>query len=369
MQKILSSAPHMRSNESTARLMSDVIVALLPASICAVYFFGISALWLILLCVGTAVGTEALIQVATKKPVTVGDMSAVLTGLLLALNLPSGVPFYIPVVGAVFAIAIVKQCFGGLGSNFVNPALAARAFLLVSWPIAMTTWVTPGVDAVSTATPLAIMKGTAEGALPSLTDMLTGNIPGCIGEVCTIALLGGGIYLLIRRVISIRIPATFIGTVALIAFIHGLTTVIIHIFTLSIFIAIIMKNTLFRGQQMPPPLSINRRSLGQRIIKRSSNIMMYDPHTDDAWIHSPNYKSCKLNRCWEINISNRIYIVHWITATKRIQIQPTIQSNWILGEPSPRLCVVPAHAEVDEAGRRRPFATLEAVADERKRGC
>lgn len=224
MQKILSSAPHMRSNESTARLMSDVIVALLPASICAVYFFGISALWLILLCVGTAVGTEALIQVATKKPVTVGDMSAVLTGLLLALNLPSGVPFYIPVVGAVFAIAIVKQCFGGLGSNFVNPALAARAFLLVSWPIAMTTWVTPGVDAVSTATPLAIMNGTAEGALPSLTDMLTGNIPGCIGEVCTIALLGGGIYLLIRRVISIRIPAAFIGTVALIAFIHGLTT-------------------------------------------------------------------------------------------------------------------------------------------------
>jgi len=224
MQKILSSAPHMRDTSSTTKIMLDVIIALMPASVCAVYFFGINALILILLSVGTAVASEALIQLCCKKPVTINDLSAALTGLLVALNLPSDVPFYIPVVGSIFAIAVVKQCFGGLGSNFVNPALAARAFLLISWPIAMTSWVTPGVDAVSTATPLAILQGTSEGVMPTMMDMFMGNIPGCIGEVSVIALLAGGIYLLIRRVISYRIPVAFIGMVALISLIQSFFT-------------------------------------------------------------------------------------------------------------------------------------------------
>ena len=224
MQKILSSAPHMRDTSSTTKIMLDVIIALMPASVCAVYFFGINALILILLSVGTAVASEALIQLCCKKPVTINDLSAALTGLLVALNLPSGVPFYIPVIGSIFAIAIVKQCFGGLGGNFVNPALAARAFLLISWPIAMTSWVTPGVDAVSTATPLAILQGTSEGVMPTMMDMFMGNIPGCIGEVSAIALLAGGIYLLIRRVISYRIPVAFIGMVALISLIQSFFT-------------------------------------------------------------------------------------------------------------------------------------------------
>ena len=224
MQKVLSSAPHMRGRETTSRIMLDVLIALMPTSVCAVYFFGLNALILILLSVGTAVATEGLIQFFTGKKVTIGDLSAAVTGLLIALNLPSGVPFYLPVVGSVFAIAIVKQCFGGLGSNFVNPALAGRAFLLISFPVAMTSWVTPGVDAVVTATPLAVMSGTSEGTMPMLMDMFLGNMPGCIGEVSTLALLAGAVYLLVRKVINIRIPAVYIGTVALIALIEALVT-------------------------------------------------------------------------------------------------------------------------------------------------
>ena len=221
MQKILSSAPHMRSSASTTRIMLDVLIALMPASVCAVYFFGLNALILILLSVGTAIAAEALIQLCCKKPVTVNDLSAAVTGLLVALNLPSGVPFYIPVVGSIFAIAIAKQCFGGLGSNFVNPALAARAFLLISWPIAMTSWVTPGVDAVSTATPLAVLQGTTEGVMPSLLDMFLGNIGGCIGEVCSLALLAGGVYLIWKGIISVRIPAAYLGTIAVLTLVFS----------------------------------------------------------------------------------------------------------------------------------------------------
>ncbi len=220
MQKILSSAPHVRGTESVQRIMLDVLIALLPACFAAVYFFGISAFILILLCVGVAVGTEAAIQFFVKKPVTAYDLSAVVTGVLLALNLPPAVPFYVPIVGAIFAIAIVKQAFGGLGNNFMNPALAARAFLLISWPVAMTTWFAPGaVDAVATASPLAVAA--SGGTIPSLLDMFTGNIAGCIGETSALALIAGGIYLLVRRVITWRIPVTYIGMVALIALLTG----------------------------------------------------------------------------------------------------------------------------------------------------
>jgi electron transport complex protein RnfD len=220
MQKILSSAPHIRGNQSVQRIMLDVLIALLPACVAAVYFFGLNAFILILLCVGAAVGTEAAIQFFCRKPVTVADLSAAVTGVLLALNLPSGVPFYIPVVGSVFAIAIVKQCFGGLGNNFMNPALGARAFLLISWPVAMTTWFAPGgVDAVATATPLAVMAN--GGNMPSLWDMFIGNHAGCLGETSALALIAGGVYLLARQVITWRIPGSFIGIVALISLLTG----------------------------------------------------------------------------------------------------------------------------------------------------
>lgn len=218
-QYIMSSSPHVRSSESTARIMRDVIIALLPATAFGVYIFGLNALWVVLSSVAAAMLAEALLQKLMNKKITVSDGSAALTGLLLALNLPPAVPLWIPILGSVFAIAIVKQCFGGLGHNFINPALAARAFLLVSWPTAMTTWTIPGADAVSSATPLAALK--LGGELSSYSDMFLGNIGGCIGETSAIALILGGLYLIARRVIDPRIPMIYIGTVALLTWVAG----------------------------------------------------------------------------------------------------------------------------------------------------
>ncbi len=228
---IASSSPHIRSDETISRIMLDVIIALLPATLASIYFFRFNALKLIVLSIASAVITEAIFQKARKQPVTINDLSAVVTGLLLAFNIPASAPWWIPVVGSAFAIAIVKQFFGGLGHNFMNPALAARAMLLASWPTIMTEWITPGVDAVSTATPLAIIKGQAEGTLPSITNMLMGNIGGSLGETSAILLIIGGIYLLYRKVINWRIPFTYIGTVAVImlAFGGGFENMIYHL--------------------------------------------------------------------------------------------------------------------------------------------
>ena len=215
---IMSSSPHVRSSETTRRIMFDVIIALLPATVMGVYFFGLNALWTVLICIASSVLTEAILQRLMRKKITALDGSAALTGLLLALNLPPSVPWWIPFLGGAFAIAIVKQCFGGLGHNFLNPALAARAFLVMSWPTLMTTWAMP-VDAVSSATPLTALK--MGGTLSPYLDMAVGNVGGCIGETSAIALVAGGVYLLIRRVIDWRIPVFYIGSVALITFAAG----------------------------------------------------------------------------------------------------------------------------------------------------
>lgn len=217
---ILSSSPHVRSAETTGRIMRDVLIALLPATVLGVVFFGLSALWVVLLSTAAAVATEALLQKLMKKKITVSDGSAAVTGLLLALNLPPSVPLYIPVIGSVFAIAIVKQCFGGLGHNFMNPALAARAFLVASWPTAMTTWTMPA-DAVSTVTPLAAIQVAEAGAHSPYLDMFLGNVGGCIGETSALALIIGGLYLIARRVIDPRIPFVFIATVAVFTWVAG----------------------------------------------------------------------------------------------------------------------------------------------------
>jgi electron transport complex protein RnfD len=216
---VMSSSPHVRASETTARIMRDVMIALLPATAFGVYIFGLNALMVVLLSVAAAIATEAVIQKLMHKKVTVSDGSAAVTGLLLALNLPPAVPLWIPILGSVFAIAIVKQCFGGLGHNFINPALAARAFLLVSWPTIMTTWTIPGADAVTSATPLGALK--MGEALSSYQDMFIGNIGGCIGETSAIALIIGGLYLIARRVIDPRIPVVYIGTVALFTWVAG----------------------------------------------------------------------------------------------------------------------------------------------------
>ena len=202
----LSMSPHIHSGMSTAGIMLDVLIALLPAAVAGVVIFGLSALWVILTCVISCVAFEALFCLISKKTQTVKDLSAAVTGLLLALNLPAGIPLWQCVIGSLFAIIVVKCIFGGLGQNVVNPAIASRVFMLVAFS-SMTQAAFP-VDATAGATPLA---NTAE--MPDLLTLFTGYYGGAIGETCTAALLLGGIYLLVRRVITWQNPTFFIATV------------------------------------------------------------------------------------------------------------------------------------------------------------
>lgn len=226
---IVTESPHVRGKNTTSTVMLDVIIALIPALIAGTVVFGYRALVLAAVCVLTSVFFEWAWCRLLKKPVSIGDLSAVVTGLLLALNLPVSMPLWMAAVGCLFAIVIVKQFFGGIGHNFMNPAMAARAFLLTSWAQAMTTWTLPfakmnlfsNADAVTSATPLTMLKeGVAEG-FPEYWDMFLGNMGGCIGEVSTLAILIGAVYLIAKKVISIRIPACFILTVAAVTFVFG----------------------------------------------------------------------------------------------------------------------------------------------------
>ncbi len=218
----LSSSPHIQTDENVTTVMRDVIIALLPATIAAIYYFRFGAIINILVAVFGAVATEYVIQKLLKKPITIKDYSAAVTGLLLAFNVPATLPWWITLVGTIFAIAVVKQLFGGLGHNFMNPALAARALLLASWPVEMTAWVKPGVDAIATATPLAVLKGAETGAVSSsMFDLFIGNVGGCLGETSAILLLIGGIYLIYRGVITYIIPTYYIATVAILTFVFS----------------------------------------------------------------------------------------------------------------------------------------------------
>lgn len=214
----ISSSPHIRDKETTTNLMGQVIVALMPATIFGIYNFGIHALSVILVSIVSCVIFEAAFEKIVGKKNTVLDLSAILTGLLLALNLPSEVPLWIPVIGSFFAIVVVKQLFGGLGQNFMNPALGARCFLLISFTGRMTTFT---YDAITTATPLANLKA---GESVDVVSMFLGTIPGTIGETSALALIIGGIYLLIRKVINYRIPFFYIGSFAVFLMIYALAT-------------------------------------------------------------------------------------------------------------------------------------------------
>lgn len=222
----VSASPHVRSPHTATGIMLDVIIALIPSLIAAVIIFGYEVLMVTLVCVGSAVLAEYLSRKVMKRHQTIGDLSAVVTGLLLAFNLPVSVPLWIAALGSVIAIVVVKQMFGGIGQNFVNPALAARIILLVSFPSAMANWSTNSRFVTTSATPLAILTSQFNGeeteeALPSLIDMLLGCHGGSMGEVCSIALIIGGIYLIIRKVISPAIPLSYIGTVAVFTLIAG----------------------------------------------------------------------------------------------------------------------------------------------------
>lgn len=220
---VASSSPHFRDAPSIRRIMVDVVIALVPAAAAAVYFFGMKAALVIAVTTAACVLAELAMCKIMKKPVTVGDMSAVVTGVLLAFNLPPSIPLWIAALGGVFAIVVVKQLFGGLGMNFINPALAARAFLMASWPVAMTTWTNPLVDTVSSATPLAILKGgeAAGIAAPAIRDLFIGSVAGCIGETSALAILIGAAYLVIRRIITLDTPLAFIGTAAAMTWVLG----------------------------------------------------------------------------------------------------------------------------------------------------
>ena len=230
LKLIASSSPHIRSNESTRTIMMDVIIAMIPALIMSVFVFGFRALALTLVSVAACVFWEWGYRKLLKKPQSIGDLSAVVTGMLLAFVCPPTLPYWMIIIGAFFAIVVVKQLFGGIGCNFMNPALVGRAVLLASYATAMTTWAVPmsklsifgsNADAVTSSTPLAIMKG---GDLASLTsnysvvDMFLGRIGGSLGEVSALMLLLGGVYLVIRKVISWQIPVAYIGTVAVLTF-------------------------------------------------------------------------------------------------------------------------------------------------------
>jgi electron transport complex protein RnfD len=208
----LSVSPHIRDRATTSRLMLDVIIALMPALVAAVWVFGARAALVVAVCVATCVFSEWLYEKLMKKPNTTGDLSAVITGILLAYNLPVGIPIWQAMFGSVVAIILVKQLFGGLGKNFANPAITARIVMFLAFSVTMTSWIIPP-DMVSGATPLALLKKGDLAALPSLTNMFLGVRGGCLGETSALALLLGGAYLLIRRVISWQIPAAFIGTV------------------------------------------------------------------------------------------------------------------------------------------------------------
>ena len=225
---IVSSSPHLHSGNSTTRLMRDVLIALIPAVVASVILFGWRALAVESVCVGACVGAEYLCCVARKKPVSVGDLSCVVTGVLLAMNLPVTIPLWQAVFGCVAAIVVAKMLFGGLGQNFVNPALIGRIVLTGSFPSDMNTWTRPlawlGMqgDAVSSATPLELMKnGEAVQEQYGLWDMLLGNRTGSLGETCALALLLGGIYLVARRVIAPTIPLCYAGTVFVLAWLAG----------------------------------------------------------------------------------------------------------------------------------------------------
>ena len=220
MNLTVASSPHIRGDFRTSRIMLDVVIALMPALIVGVCMLGMRALLVTAVCVICTVGAEWLYSLITRTRNTIIDGSALVTGVLLALTLPHTVPLWLAAVGAVFAIVFVKALCGGLGQNIFNPALAARALMLLIYPVGMTRYL--GVDGVSAATPLHHM---VMPALPeeSILDMFLGNCPGSIGELSALALLLGGAYLVYRKVISIRIPASYLLTVAVVTFVFHKT--------------------------------------------------------------------------------------------------------------------------------------------------
>ena len=291
---VLSGTPHVRSKESIQSIMRDVIIALVPATAAGIYYFGISALILIIAAIVSSVVFEALCQKIMKKPVTVSDLSAVVTGLLLAMNLPAAAPVWVAVVGSAFAIIFGKQLFGGLGQNFINPALAGRAFLLASYPTEMTTWSVPNglevADAATYATPLAQLKAGHLDA--SLGELLLGQCGGTIGETCAIALIIGGVYLLYKHVISWKIPVIYIATVAILFGVigrHGMRMPLQEIMAGGVMLGGIFMATDYASSPVTPK--------GQIIFAVGAGLITYLIRTFGGYPEGVSYSILIMNCC------------------------------------------------------------------------
>lgn len=270
-----------------------VIIALVPATAAGIYYFGLRALILIVAAIISAVFFEWLYEKITRKPVTINDLSAVVTGLLLAMNLPASAPVWVAIVGSAFAIIFAKQLFGGLGQNFINPALAGRAFLLASYPTEMTTWVVPNglaADAATYATPLAQLKnGTLDA---SLGQLVMGQVGGTIGETCAIALIIGGLYLLWKHVISWKIPVIYIATVFILFAVigrHGMRMPVQEIFAGGVMLGGIFMATDYASSPVTPK--------GQVIFAVGAGLLTYLIRTFGGYPEGVSYSILIMNCC------------------------------------------------------------------------
>jgi electron transport complex protein RnfD len=284
----------VRSKESIQSIMRDVIIALVPATAAGIYYFGINALILVIAAIVSAVAFEAICQKVMKKPVTVSDLSAVVTGLLLAMNLPAAAPVWVAIVGSAFAIIFGKQLFGGLGQNFINPALAGRAFLLASYPTEMTTWSVPNglevADAATYATPLAQLKAGHLDA--SLGELMLGQCGGTIGETCAIALIIGGVYLLYKHVISWKIPVIYIATVAILFGVigrHGVRMPLQEIMAGGVMLGGIFMATDYASSPVTPK--------GQIIFAVGAGLITYLIRTFGGYPEGVSYSILIMNCC------------------------------------------------------------------------
>jgi electron transport complex protein RnfD len=291
---VVSGTPHVRSKESIQSIMRDVIIALVPATAAGIYYFGINALILVIAAIASAVAFEAICQKVMKKPVTVSDLSAVVTGLLLAMNLPAAAPIWVAIVGSAFAIIFGKQLFGGLGQNFINPALAGRAFLLASYPTEMTTWSVPNglevADAATYATPLAQLKAGHLDA--SLGELMLGQCGGTIGETCAIALIIGGVYLLYKHVISWKIPVIYIATVAILFGVigrHGMRMPLQEIMAGGVMLGGIFMATDYASSPVTPK--------GQIIFAVGAGLITYLIRTFGGYPEGVSYSILIMNCC------------------------------------------------------------------------
>ena len=309
MKLTVASSPHIRGNFRTNRIMLDVVIALMPALIVGVWQTGVRALTVVALCIACTVAAEWLYSLVTRTRNTIVDCSAIVTGLLLGMTLPASVPYWLAAAGSVFAIIVVKALCGGLGQNIFNPALAARAFMMLIYPVGMTRYLEAGVDAVSSATPLHHM---VMPALPeeSLLDMFLGICPGSIGELSALALLIGGAYLVWRKVISIRIPAAYLGTVAVLTLVFSKTGAPVEWMLYSLVSGGVMLGAIFMA---PDYATSPATKLGQSVYGVGCGVLTVVFRYNGLYPEGVTYAILLMNAC--------VWVIDRYTAPRRFGVK------------------------------------------------